>query len=202
MSPFAQAWAQSNDRALTQPGPLWVALGDSMSQSIGARTIAGGWVGHLDAELTAAGHPMRLVNLSVSGAKVRDVVDDQLARLATLHIRPDLLTVLIGANDMLTRTRRTAAICGFRQLLELVPDVVAPDGLVVVGTLPRRNRESRAINEMIEAAAAAGRVRKAEMRGGSLGSWRGALADDLFHPNEIGYRRIARPFSAAVLGTA
>jgi hypothetical protein len=72
-----------------------VALGDSMSQSIGATSIAGGWVGQLQAELAAAGSPPRIVNLSVTGARVRDVLDDQLPRLHAIGIEPDLVTLLI-----------------------------------------------------------------------------------------------------------
>lgn len=51
-----------------------MALGDSRSQGIGAQTIAGGWAGQLHARFAAAGQPMRLVNLSVTGARVRGVL--------------------------------------------------------------------------------------------------------------------------------
>jgi lysophospholipase L1-like esterase len=55
-----------------------------MSQGIGARDVSGGWVGQLHARLAAEGHRIRLINLSVTGARVRDVVDRQLPQLPAL----------------------------------------------------------------------------------------------------------------------
>jgi lysophospholipase L1-like esterase len=78
--PFAQAWESANARALAGKGRVWVALGDSMSQGIGARDISGGWVGQLHTRMTAVGRELRLVNLSKTGARVHDVLDDQLRR--------------------------------------------------------------------------------------------------------------------------
>ncbi len=45
---FAAAWRESNEAALSTVGPLWVALGDSTGQGIGASawdaaTSAGSW---------------------------------------------------------------------------------------------------------------------------------------------------------------
>ena len=36
IEPFAQQWDDWNDAALRADGPLWVALGDSVTQGIGA----------------------------------------------------------------------------------------------------------------------------------------------------------------------
>ncbi len=41
---------------------------------------------------------MKLINLSVSGAKVADVTNNQLPQLQGL--KPDLVTIEIGANDI------------------------------------------------------------------------------------------------------
>ena len=193
IGPFAAQWAARNAEALAQPGPLWVALGDSMSQGIGARDIDGGWVGQLSADLAARGRAMRVVNLSASGARVGDVVAAQLPALRALGIEPDLVTVLVGANDMIRRSRRPAAVGGFRALLAQLPA-----GRAVVATLPRGNPQARAINALIEAAAGAGTVRVAEMRTRTAPALRGTLAEDYFHPNENGYRAIADRFASAL----
>jgi acyl-CoA thioesterase-1 len=80
-------------------GLLYVALGDSAAQAIGASSPELGYVGLIAQWLReSSGRPVRVVNLSRSGAKVRDVVTDQLPRLRTL--RPDLITVGVGANDI------------------------------------------------------------------------------------------------------
>jgi lysophospholipase L1-like esterase len=190
---FAAAWAAANAEALHGDQALWVALGDSMSQGVGAQSITGGWVGQLQAQLAAGGEQLRLVNLSVTGARVRDVLDDQLPRLRELGVEPALVTVLVGANDMLLRRRRVAAVGSFARLIDELPA-----GRTVVGNLPRRNREALAINGLIETAEAVGQVRVADLRGGRLRDIRGTLADDHFHPNERGYARIATAFADAI----
>lgn len=129
--PFAQAWDEWNAEALRVTGPLWVALGDSMSQGIGASDITGGWVGQLYSRLGSSEEPVRLVNLSTTGARVNDVLTTQLAQLRALPIEPDVVTVLVGANDMLRRSRRAAAVGTFRTLLGELPA-----GRTVLGELP------------------------------------------------------------------
>lgn len=39
VAPFAAAWHQANEQALRDTGPMWIALGDSMSQGIGAHDV-------------------------------------------------------------------------------------------------------------------------------------------------------------------
>jgi lysophospholipase L1-like esterase len=89
--------------------------------------------------------------------------------------------------------RRAAAVVQYRQLLAALPSTRS-----VVGTLPRRNRQAREINAMIEAAATSGHVVVADLRGRTLASLRGTRAEDHFHPNELGYRTIADAFAAAL----
>src|SRR5262249_58417650 len=80
-APFAEYWTQRNERALADSGPLWVALGDSAAQGIGADHPADGYVGQARAQLTErTGQPWRVVNLSRSGATIPDVLAEQLPR--------------------------------------------------------------------------------------------------------------------------
>jgi lysophospholipase L1-like esterase len=190
--PFAAAWLAANAEAQRGEGPLWVALGDSMSQGIGARDISGGWVGQLHARLTAEGHRIRLVNLSVTGARVRDVVDQQLPQLHALG-RPALITVLAGANDMFPRGRRAAAVGQFAALLDQLPA-----GRSVIAALPRRNAHALSINALIDSAATRGKVRIADLRPMTVRSLIGTRAEDHFHPNERGYARITEAFGQAI----
>jgi lysophospholipase L1-like esterase len=191
--PFAAAWRAANEAALGGEGPLWVALGDSMTQGIGAADISGGWVSQLHARLTAEGHPLRLVNLSATGARVGDVVEQQLPQLEALGIASALVTVLIGANDMFPRSRRAPAVAQYAALLDRLPA-----GRTVVAPLPQRNGPALAINAAIGQAAARGRIRVAEFPQTSLWSLFGTLAEDHFHPNERGYASIATAFGRAI----
>ncbi|MFC4950421.1 SGNH/GDSL hydrolase family protein [Pseudonocardia sp. GCM10023141] len=69
IEPYALAWQRHNREALAGTGPLWVALGDSMTIGVGASAYDRGWVG-----LLAARKPgWRVVNLAISGGRVRDV---------------------------------------------------------------------------------------------------------------------------------
>jgi lysophospholipase L1-like esterase len=191
--PFAQAWQEANERALREEGPVWVALGDSMSQGIGASDISGGWVGQLHRGLAASGRPLRLVNLSATGARIGDVLGAQLPRMRDLSVEPALVTVLIGANDMLSRRRRENAAGAFSRLLGQLPPAKS-----VVATLPRRNEHALAINALIDAAAARDGIRVADLRGRRWRSLIGTRADDHFHPNERGYAEIAAAFAEAI----
>ncbi|MEC3980583.1 SGNH/GDSL hydrolase family protein [Amycolatopsis sp. H20-H5] len=191
--PFAAAWRTANDEALRGGAPLWVALGDSMTQGIGAPDFTRGWVGQAHARLATTGHHLGVVNLSVTGARIEDVVTEQLPRLLALPSAPMLVTVLVGANDMLSRTRRLEAPDRFAALLAALPA-----GKSVVATLPQGNPQALAVNTLIDHAAATGALHVADFRGPALGPIRGTLADDWFHPNERGYARIASLFEVPI----
>ena len=78
---FASHWQAHNYRILTEAGPLWVVLGDSTAQGLGAPSPEGGYVGQVLAELRLrTGQRWRVLNLSTSGALIRDVLGDQLPR--------------------------------------------------------------------------------------------------------------------------
>src|ERR1700749_1992256 len=48
---FARHWQAHNDQVLAEAGPLWVVLGDSTAQRLGAHSPDGGYVGQILAEL-------------------------------------------------------------------------------------------------------------------------------------------------------
>jgi lysophospholipase L1-like esterase len=191
VGPFAEAWQRLNEQALRATGPLWVALGDSMTFGLGASAPERGWVGQLADRLAADGHPYRLVNLAFSGARVEDVLERQLPALRSLGEQPSLVTVLIGSNDLFRRRYRDALPELYDQMLDQLPD------RAVVGTLPNPRPAARAVNERIYRAEQLGHVVVADMIASS-GSWRGKLASDHFHPNDRGYAGIAHTFHAAL----
>jgi lysophospholipase L1-like esterase len=191
--PYAEAWRRANLAALAQDGPLWVVLGDSLSQGIGAPAFDLGWVGQLHARLALAGRDYRIVNLSVSGAHTTDLIRRQLPALEALPSAPDLVTVMVGSNDLMRRSRRQGLPARFRTLLEAVPVGT------VVSTLPNPTSTANATNKVIMSIARERGLVVAEMRTGRTRSWRGKLAADHFHPNEFGYAALADVFAAALL---
>jgi lysophospholipase L1-like esterase len=193
VAPYAAAWRRSNIAALAQDGPLWVVLGDSLSQGIGAPAFDLGWVGQLHARLALAGRDYRIVNLSVSGAHTSDLINRQLPALEALSSAPDLVTVMVGSNDLMRRSRRRDLPAQFRDLLEGVPSGTA------VSTLPNPTPTANATNRVITSVARERGLVVAEMRDGRTRSWRGKLAADHFHPNEFGYSALADVFATALL---
>jgi lysophospholipase L1-like esterase len=188
VEPYAARWHEWNRTALQRSGPLWVALGDSMTLGMGAGRFDGGWVGQLYQQL--GDHHYRLINLAASGARVDDVLNQQLPALESLGVEPDLVTVLVGSNDLMQRSYRAELANNFAELLERLPD------RTVVANLPGGQPHAVQIDHLIRAAAP--RIVLADMRTPRTSSWRGKLADDRFHPNEDGYADLAAVFARAI----
>ncbi len=190
---FAAAWAAHNDEVVSaRPARMWVALGDSTSQGIGAPTHDRGWVGQVLDLLRDDDPGWDVVNLSVTGARIRDVVADQLPRLGSLPA-PDLVTCAVGANDLL-RARRATVLADLADLL----DALAPG--TVVATLPRgvRERLARDVNAVVRAGAPDRGLRVADVWAHTGPPWAGKYAGDGFHPNEHGYREWTRAVAEAL----
>jgi len=188
---------------LAEPGPLWVVLGDSTAQGLGAPSPDGGYVGQVLEELRArTGQPWRVLNLSVSGALIRDVLRDQVPLLATLPVAPDLVTCGIGANDILYSA--PAKLFGdLRAVLTAVPDnTVVLDlplpagfwGIVGKLSVPYVVRINRAIHDVARARG----LPVAEISSHFTRPWTGKFASDYFHPSQDGYRDWTRALLAAI----
>ena len=195
--PYADAWRTANLRALAETARRWVVLGDSMSQGVGAPAFDRGLVGQLARRLAADGDVLRVVNLSATGARVPDLLDQQLPLLDALPPTgsrgPDLVTVLIGSNDLFgARRHRDALPTAMARLVDRLPRGA------VVATLPQPRAAARAANRSIEAAAADGRIRMVDLRTAGPDTWRGRLAPDFFHPNEAGHAALADAFEPVV----
>lgn len=194
VAPFAAEWNRRNaeilDAVNADPdgAPLWVAIGDSMTLGIGASSPTAGWVGQLADRMPG----WRVLNLGINGGRTRDVVDRALPLLESLPHRPELVTLLIGSNDLMSRDHRG-------ELPDLVAELLArlPKG-TVVGNQPGTYPAAVALNRMIDDAVATGRMRLADLRDPRTRSWRGKLAADRFHPDDRGYTGIADIFEEAV----
>lgn len=191
---YRQAWAEEARRALETDGPLWVALGDSTAQGIGASAYDQGYVGQLRRLLEARDRrAWRVINLSVTGARVRDVLDLQVPRLDALDARPDLVTCAVGANDMLRPgVRRVLAVMS--ALIERLP------AGSLLATLPQGvgRRRPAAINELIASEASRRGLVIVDLWSHTGPPWDGRLAADRFHPNDVGYRAWTAVFAEAL----
>jgi lysophospholipase L1-like esterase len=212
---FARHWQAHNDEILdslgsrrgsggsSPPGPaepLWVVLGDSTAQGLGAHSPDGGYVGQVLAELRRqTGLPWRVLNLSVSGSLTRDVLG---AQLPVMPAHADLVTCGIGINDILY-TNPAKLFADLRTLIAALPDqTVLLDLPLPAGCWGFLGRASvpyvTRINRTIHQAAAARGLPVAEVSAHFLPPWSGKFASDCFHPSQDGYRDWARALLATV----
>jgi acyl-CoA thioesterase I len=138
------------ERARTLPldhgaAVLYVALGDSTVEGIGATNAGATYVSRLHARLRAVYPRARVVNLGLGGATSADVRAAQLERAVLL--RPDLVTLSIGPNDITEHVpqadfeRNLDAI--FRRLAQETRAVVVANLLPDLAVTPRfRGREA------------------------------------------------------------
>ncbi|MGW3341844.1 SGNH/GDSL hydrolase family protein [Nonomuraea rubra] len=190
------------------PGVIrMAALGDSVTVGIGDPVRGRGWAGLLAESLAASG-PVEPANLAVSGARLADVLRDQLPR--ALELRPAVATVLIGVNDTLRGDFDPGAFAtGYESLLSAlhgsgatVLTATLPDpGLMLrLPELLRRPlaRRARAVNAAMEGPAARYGTVHVDLAAHP------ALYDprmwglDRLHPSERGHRHLAGLFAAAL----
>jgi len=208
---FGTYWNAHNTRVLRNrelvlrngdvPDPLWVVLGDSTAQGLGASAPRGGYVGQTLYHLRrTTGRHWRVLNLSVSGALMRDVVAYQIPQLDGQH--PDLVTCGAGANDILY-SAPGKLFSDLRTLLAAVPeDTVVLDlpllsgfwGIVGRMSVPYITRINRVIREV----ATERSLKVAEVSRHFIPPWAGKFSVDNFHPSQDGYRDWSRALVEAL----
>ena len=200
---FADHWQAHNEQVLRTEaaGPLWVVLGDSTAQGLGAPSPQYGYVGQaLDTLRRQSGLPWQVLNLSASGSLIRDVLHHQLPRLPA---SADLVTCGIGINDVLY-TGPGKLFADLRALLAAVPDHTVVLDLPVpagyAGLLGRAGRPYLArINRTLHQVAASRGLPVAEVSAHFSPPWTGKFASDCFHPSQDGYRDWTAALLAAVM---
>ena len=206
---FASYWAAHNDQVRQERAtdenaardPLWVVLGDSTAQGLGAPGPHGGYVGQALTQLRRnTGQHWRVINLSVSGALTRDVLAQQIPQLADEH--PNLVTCGAGVNDIMY-SAPGKLFADLRELLKAVPDnTVLLDlplltgfwGIVGRISVPYITRMNRVIREV----ALQRDLPVAEVSANFTPPWAGKFSVDNFHPSQDGYRDWTRALLAAV----
>ena len=180
----------------------YVALGDSFSAGIGEP----GEVPWPEAVARNMGSDTALHNLAAEGATSEHVLAEQLPR--ALHLRPDLVSVVCGANDVLLHVRPDVDATA-RRIDRILAELCAAAPTVVCATYPEagrhlemRPRTRRRVTRGLERVNAAIRA-AAERHGAVCLEWegrdreadRGHYAADGLHPSARGHRRAAEDFT-------
>ena len=178
---------------------LYVAIGDSAAQGIGASRPGRSYVGEVARHIrSVSAKEVQVVNLGISGATLGVAIAKELPALAKLQ--PDIVTVSIGANDMPTfEPSRFAA--QLEELFAALPRHAIVADLPTFYFLPAEKKVRIANALLREAAARHGLVvvpLHDAMRRQGLWGVTTQFAGDLFHPNDRGYKVWASAFLAAV----
>lgn len=189
-----------NHRASKSGQILYVALGDSAAQGIGASKPQHGYVGILvDRIARQTGTSVQVVNLSVSGAKINDVITSQLPKLKGLQ--PDVVTIEIGAND-LAQYDAQRFTREFTKLTNLLPAQTYVANMPYFQTRPGRRQAASEASTIIATSLQSRSdlylvdlQRVTTQRNSIFG-----YAADLFHPNDHTYRNWADAFWEDIRG--
>jgi lysophospholipase L1-like esterase len=184
--------------------PLVLAvLGDSSAVGLGVQRSTETPGVLIAAALTElAERPVRLVRLAKSGARSSDL-DAQVDKALAEH--PDVVLIMIGANDVTSRTRPVVAV---RHLADAVRRLTAAGCEVVVGTCPdlgtirpiaqplrtlaRHWSRQLAEAQTVAVVEAGGRtVSLGSVLGPAFASDHAMFSRDLFHPSAHGYAQAA-----------
>ena len=196
--PVHSAWWRDHAK---RPGEvLYVAMGDSAAQGIGASRPDRSYVGVLARDIRAVtGRSVRVVNLSVSGATVELAVRDQLPKF--VKYRPDVVTVAIGANDI-AKWDPEAFERGIRELFAALPKHAIVANLPFF-YFPHNERKVLLANRILRAVADEFGLTVVPLH--TVTRLRGVrrmlthFADDFFHPNDHGYKVWAEAFRPSLV---
>lgn len=184
----------------------YVALGDSAAQGVGASRVEASYVALVAARLAeATGRQVAVTNLSVSGAVSGDVVTHQLPQLAALAFTPDLVTLDIGANDVVFPGHDVETFTrSMRTILAALPDgsFVADVPWFMIPGLDGQSRRmaASAVELVAEFDHHPVAIHEASRAVGRLG-YLAYTARDFFHPNDKGYASWAETFWVGIVAS-
>jgi lysophospholipase L1-like esterase len=183
----------------------YVAIGDSLTEGLGDSGFKQdrrnkGWADRLAnllaAEASQFGEPFEYANLAVRGSSAAEILTSQLED--ALRLKPDLVTIMAGANDIMAPRKGHPAIRAlFRGAIHrlyeagvqvLVVNTVNPTHFGVFKTMARKSRE---MSDLIESVALEFGAPVLDINQltqfGRMSFW----CDDLVHFSDHGHRMIA-----------
>lgn len=191
----AHYWRNQAEEAFDQietDQPLIVVLGDSLSQAVGATSVEHSWIHRLvlHESQQRRNRPARIINLSRSGAKIDDVLREQLPALRAIEHPIQLVTCTVGSNDFARGSSFSKVESAMHSLMSRLPSDA------VLATLPAKGSVmAKRLNKMIRSEASRSGLVVADVDA-HLPGWRGRSAGDRFHPNDLGYESWFSAFAA------
>jgi lysophospholipase L1-like esterase len=191
------------------PPFVYVALGASDATGVGAGSMAEGYVNLIKQELENLMPRVILINRGVSGARI-DIVKEEVRRVKEGHNSADLVTIWVGANDLIHGDDPEVFREGLHFILQTLRQHVSHT--IVIANLPNltqlprfRNQPSPHVTEKrIKAYNAVIAKEAGDVDAALVDLFAQSLRDDLvlhsdgFHPNDTGHREIAALFLNAI----
>ncbi len=189
-SRYTKYWAKRAVAAPQSNELLYVAVGDSVGVGVGAGSPGEGYVGLLARSLEQkAGRTVRVINLSMSGAKISDGVATQIPVLKA-H-KPDIITVALGSNDIAKGWDEDAFYRDTKKLVNSLPEHAIIAEVPYFGGGLKRGAEKNVprANEIIREIASKRGLRVASLYKSTKASDSLLIyAADFFHPSSRGHR--------------
>ncbi len=204
--------ADSSPRTFGTGGtPLhYLILGDSTAVAVGGSYENG--LAIRSARHLAATHAVELINVAVSGARIHDVLVEQLPRADVR--RADLILLDVGANDVIQLTRFRDFDRDYGRVIQTIKMQNPGAKIVVTGSAdmgspprvprilrPLANYRTRKLNEIVARYVERERLCFAPIAretGPEFRRDRTLFSDDRFHPNDRGYAVWTRVINAAI----
>ena len=188
---YQKYWSSNNLKPVNPDDFVYIALGDSAAQGVGASTPLKGYVGLVADELRNDYPSLKIINLSKSGAKIKDVLQTQLPLYKELGLKNrQVITIEIGANDITTFDEHKFKGEMAELMAALPTDTVISDIPSFAGSRHAKyqHRVIKA-NKIIHDLAKIHGFKPAGLydRVNSNHGLR-TFAADLFHPSDYGYR--------------
>lgn len=172
----------------------YLALGDSAAQGVGATSPMRGYVGLIASKLEKdTGKTVRVVNLSVTGAKMQDYLRDQAPQLK--NYKADFVTIEIGGNDVKNYDEQTFR-SEFKQVLKTLPPGTYVSNMPLFNSRPGSTDPAKKASKVIEEELIAdGKTNFVDLQKQTTENRSiFGFAPDLFHPNNLSYKNWADAF--------
>ena len=208
--------ARPAERRLARRFDRYVAIGDSSTEGLDDPAGDGsfrGWANRLaerialaqaDPSAAGAGGALLYANLGVRGRKTREIRDQQLQ--SALAMRPDLVTLFSGTNDVVSRSFDLPAVAA--DLEEMMAAVRATGATLLTFTMPdlvpvmplarRLAPRLDALNAAIRTAATRTGALLVDFAGHPVASDPRLWSPDRLHANACGHARIAAALAHAL----
>ena len=194
-----------------RPTLTYLVMGDSTAAGWGAESQSQTYPYQVAEQIAARGYRVHVVVVAHGGARLRDVLADQLPTLQAL--RPQVVTLSVGANDATHFTpkdewKRELEILlsalgksqARRILIADTPDLYQAPALPLPLAVAVNTR-ARQQNQLLQAALRGSSARRVPLYARGKLIYRrdpNLYAADLFHPSSLGYRVWAQLFQSAL----